>query len=213
MNLLRRPILSPGEAVLVWPPRGLHVRLRRPHVREAQAGFRLERLARVFVNNPGSALESGPSPDGFIVYASVVMVILDENEVLVRNNQFFPVDLTQNFRLQNLLRRPFGKELRLEQHQPVHPRPDHVNVVSDHENGQLQLLMQLLDQLHHAMLRGEVQSGRRLVQQENSGLLRQRPRDEHPLLLSTGKRPQGGFSVMIHADLGQRLTGDVPIFS
>ena len=32
---------------------GLHVRLRRPHVRAASAGFRLERLATVFVNNPG----------------------------------------------------------------------------------------------------------------------------------------------------------------
>ena len=100
---------------------GLPVRLRRPHLREAPAGFRLERLATVFVNNPRSALESGPSPDRFIVCASVVMIILDENEVLVRNNQFFPVYLTQNFRLQNLLRRPFGKELRLEQHQSVHP--------------------------------------------------------------------------------------------
>ncbi len=32
---------------------GLLVRLRRPHVRAASAGFRLERLATVFVNNPG----------------------------------------------------------------------------------------------------------------------------------------------------------------
>mgnify|MGYP001611775358 CR=1 len=39
--LLRRPILSPGEAVLV-----------RPHVRVASAGFRLERLATAFMNNP-----------------------------------------------------------------------------------------------------------------------------------------------------------------
>ncbi len=34
---------------------GLQVRLRRPHLREAPAGFRLERLAEAFVNNPGSA--------------------------------------------------------------------------------------------------------------------------------------------------------------
>ena len=32
---------------------GLHVRLRRPYVREASAGFRLERLATAFMNNPG----------------------------------------------------------------------------------------------------------------------------------------------------------------
>jgi hypothetical protein len=32
---------------------GLHVRLRRPYVREAPAGFGLERLATAFMNNPG----------------------------------------------------------------------------------------------------------------------------------------------------------------
>ncbi len=32
---------------------GLSVRLRRPYVRAASAGFRLERLATAFMNNPG----------------------------------------------------------------------------------------------------------------------------------------------------------------
>ena len=32
---------------------GLPVRLRRPYVRAASASFRLERLAMVFLNNPG----------------------------------------------------------------------------------------------------------------------------------------------------------------
>ena len=32
---------------------GLPVRLRRPYVREAPAGFGLERLATVFMTNPG----------------------------------------------------------------------------------------------------------------------------------------------------------------
>ncbi len=32
---------------------GLHVRLRRPHVGEAPAGFGLERLATAFMNHPG----------------------------------------------------------------------------------------------------------------------------------------------------------------
>jgi hypothetical protein len=32
---------------------GLHVRLRRPYVREAPVGFGLERLATAFMNNPG----------------------------------------------------------------------------------------------------------------------------------------------------------------
>ncbi len=32
---------------------GLHVRLCRPHVRAASAGFRFERLVTAFMNNPG----------------------------------------------------------------------------------------------------------------------------------------------------------------
>jgi hypothetical protein len=32
---------------------GLHVRLRRPYLREVPASFGLERLATVFMNNPG----------------------------------------------------------------------------------------------------------------------------------------------------------------
>jgi hypothetical protein len=32
---------------------GLHVRLRRPYLREAPAGFGLERLATAFKNSPG----------------------------------------------------------------------------------------------------------------------------------------------------------------
>jgi hypothetical protein len=32
---------------------GLQVRLRRPYLREAPAGFGLERLATAFINNPG----------------------------------------------------------------------------------------------------------------------------------------------------------------
>jgi len=32
---------------------GLPVRLRRPYLREAQAGFSLEHLATAFMNNPG----------------------------------------------------------------------------------------------------------------------------------------------------------------
>ena len=32
---------------------GLHVRLRRPCLQEAPAGFGLERLAMAFMNNPG----------------------------------------------------------------------------------------------------------------------------------------------------------------
>ena len=38
---------------------GLHVRLRRPYLREAPAGFGLERLATTFMNNPGYQADHG----------------------------------------------------------------------------------------------------------------------------------------------------------
>jgi len=37
---------------------GLRVRLRRPYLREAPAGFGLDRLATAFMNNPGQAREN-----------------------------------------------------------------------------------------------------------------------------------------------------------
>ena len=51
--LLRHPILSPGGVFSFGLLDGLHVRVRRPYVREAPAGFGLERLATAFMNNPG----------------------------------------------------------------------------------------------------------------------------------------------------------------
>jgi len=41
---------------------GLRVRLRRPYLREAPAGFGLERLATAFMNNPGYDAISVPIP-------------------------------------------------------------------------------------------------------------------------------------------------------
>jgi len=51
--LLRRPILSPAGLFSFGFLDGLQVRLRRPYLREAPAGFGFERLATVFMNNPG----------------------------------------------------------------------------------------------------------------------------------------------------------------
>ena len=48
--LLCRPILSPGSVFPVRPSRPLQVRLRRPYLRKAPAGFG---LATAFMNNPG----------------------------------------------------------------------------------------------------------------------------------------------------------------
>jgi hypothetical protein len=54
--LVRHPILSPGGLFSFGLLDGLSVRLRRPYLREAPAGFGLERLAMAFMNNPDSLL-------------------------------------------------------------------------------------------------------------------------------------------------------------
>jgi hypothetical protein len=46
------PILSPAGHFSCGLLNGLSVRLRRPYLREATAGFCLERLATAFMNNP-----------------------------------------------------------------------------------------------------------------------------------------------------------------
>ena len=43
----------PAELFSIGLLDGLQVRLRQPHLREAPAGFGLERLATAFMNNPG----------------------------------------------------------------------------------------------------------------------------------------------------------------
>jgi hypothetical protein len=51
----------------------------------------------------------------------VVVVVLNDNEVFVCNNQFFPIDLTEDFWLKYIGGRPCGVEAGLEEHEPVHP--------------------------------------------------------------------------------------------
>jgi hypothetical protein len=52
-HLLQRPILSPGGLFSFGLLDGLQIRLRRPHLQEAPAGFGLSRFATMFMNNPG----------------------------------------------------------------------------------------------------------------------------------------------------------------
>ena len=59
----------------------------------------------------------------------------------------------------------------------------------DHEDREFQISVQLLDQFYDAMLSGEVQARRRLIQKQYSRLLRQGSCDEHPLLLPPDSAP------------------------
>ena len=114
---------------------------------------------------------------------SMVMVILDDNEVIVGNDQVLSIHLTQNLWYQNLLRRSCGKQFRFEQYETVYSGSNHVDVVCDHKDREFQIAVQLLDQFDDAMLSREVQTRRRLIQKQYSRLLRQGSCDEDPLLL------------------------------
>jgi hypothetical protein len=61
----------------------------------------------------------------------MVVVVLDDDEVFLRNNKVFAIDLAENLGLQDIGRRPGGVEAGLEEYKPVHSRTDHVDVVGD----------------------------------------------------------------------------------
>ena len=64
---------------------------------------------------------------------------------------------------------------------------------------------QRLDPLHHPQLVPIVQAAGRLVHDQQAGLLRQRPGDQHQLLLPAGKLPVAAALHPGNAHLGQRL--------
>ena len=50
-----------------------------------------------------------------------MMIIFDDNEVVVRDDQIFPVDLPQNVGLQDIGGRAGGKQVRLEKNETIDP--------------------------------------------------------------------------------------------
>ena len=62
----------------------------------------------------------------------------------------------------------------------------HAQVVGDEEIGQVQLLLQVLQQVDDLGLDGHIQSGHRLVADDELGVEGQSPGDAHPLLLAAG---------------------------
>ena len=66
----------------------------------------------------------------------MAVVVLDDDEIFLCNNKFFPIDLAEDVWLQHIGRRPRGVEAGLEEHEPVHPLTDHIDVMGDQENCQ-----------------------------------------------------------------------------
>ena len=65
----------------------------------------------------------------------MVVVILDDNKVFFRNDEVFPVHLVQDVGLEDFGWRTGCEKSRLEQHEAIDPRTNHINVVCDQENG------------------------------------------------------------------------------
>lgn len=65
----------------------------------------------------------------------MMVVILDDDEVSVRNHQVFAIDLVEDIGLEHISGRPGSEEPGFEKNQSIHPRPDHINVVCNKENG------------------------------------------------------------------------------
>jgi hypothetical protein len=64
----------------------------------------------------------------------MVVVILDSDGISLRDDQVLSIDLAEDVWFQDIGRRPCGIEAGLEEHEPVHPRSDHIDVMGDQED-------------------------------------------------------------------------------
>ena len=106
----------------------------------------------------------------------MVVVVLNDDEVFLCNHQVFPIDLAEDFWFEDIGGRPCGVEAGLEEHEPVHPRTDHIDVMGDQEDRQAQVLRaDAATNSIDVVLGRDIQSGRRFIEQEYFWLLGQRP--------------------------------------
>ena len=140
-----------------------------------------------------------------------MVVIFDDDEVFLGNHEIFAVDLVKNLRLQDLRGWGGGEESGFEENQSIHARADHIDVVRNQEDGQLQFIMKMLHELDNVVLGRNIQACSRFIQYQDLGLLSQGPGDKDALLLAAGQLPESMICVRFHPDLSQGLHGDVTI--
>ena len=97
-----------------------------------------------------------------------------------------------------------GQDAPVDDDQAVEPFDRAVQVVSRHQDRH-PTLDEIAHDVHERVLGGHVNAGRRLVEQQQFRLLRQRPRDEHPLLLTA--RELGDVTVLQRAQIECREGG------
>src|SRR5712691_6935646 len=77
---------------------------------------------------------------------------------------------------------------------PVGDVHDHAHVVLDQRDGGPELAVDVEDEAAHVLFLLDVHAGHGLVEQQEHGLGRQRPRELDPLLQAVGKPPDGGLA-------------------
>jgi hypothetical protein len=75
----------------------------------------------------------------------VVVIVLDNDEVFLRDNQVFTVNLAEDVRLEDIFGRAGCIEAGFEEHETIHQGSDHIDVVGNQEDGQAQFFMEMLD--------------------------------------------------------------------
>jgi hypothetical protein len=88
--------------------------------------------------------------------------------------------------------------------------PRHFHVVGHQHHGHPGFPAQLVDELHQFGAGGGVQIPGRLVEQEDAGLVHQRPGDGHPLLLATGELQGAVLGTIGQPHLRQAGQGPLP---
>ncbi len=107
---------------------------------------------------------------------------------------------------QDLRRRARGNDAPVQQDADVRRPLRHGQVVRG-EDDRLPGQPEIVQDLQHQGLRRRVDSGKWFVEEEDVGLLQECSRDEDPLLLPAGERPDLDGGEATHAHLGERCQG------
>ena len=82
---------------------------------------------------------------------------------------------------------------RVEEQHPVRVLRRQREIVHRRDERETGLLAQAVEELERLLLMPDVERGRRLVEEHDPRLLRDRARDDDPLLLTAGERPQAAI--------------------
>ena len=99
---------------------------------------------------------------------------------------------------------------RLQQRDGIADAFDHVHLVGDHQNGQIELGAQIEDQVEDLVGGAGVEGGGGFVAQEHGGFGRQRPRDTDPLPLPARQLRRVGVRRVRQPDELQQVEGTLP---